>query len=307
MGEEFAVKIWVTGSTGSLGTELIQELQVNHNQFEVLCPSRKELNLLDRENVVRFITQNKPTYIIHLAARVFGIAGHRENPNLSFEENSLIDCNIFDGINLAPPEWMYYASTVAAYGFPYKHLPLQEDEFLIGLPHTTELGYALAKRNAIEKLQDLREKNNTKFAYGLMTNLYGIGDKHLEGNGHVVVGLIEKALEAANSNKPLEVWGTGKATRDFLSTTDAAKIICELINVNTGAINIATGQEVSIEFIAKTLSEYLNLKHGFKFTGDNEGLTRRVCSIEKLKEYSNHVISINSEQTLEKYLISSVT
>jgi len=177
---------------------------------------------------------------------------------------------------------------------------------MVGQPHTSELGYALAKREALKLLEKLKQKHETTYSYGLITNLYGKNDRFLDGKGHVVVSLLTKAKIASKQKKQLEVWGTGKATRDFLHTEDAAQIICELVNQDTGIVNIATGQEISIEFIAQSLSQVFELDLGYRFTGELEGLSNRVCSIEKLNQYSKFVSTINAPSRLKEYLKSNV-
>ena len=112
------MKIWITGSTGSLGQELVKQLRVSHPHAILLAPSRSELDLSEKEAVRRFVSFHKPTHVFHLAAKVFGISGHKEQPASSLIENTLIDYALFSVLIDFPPEWIYYSSTVAAYGYP---------------------------------------------------------------------------------------------------------------------------------------------------------------------------------------------
>jgi GDP-L-fucose synthase len=300
------VKIWLTGSSGSLGSCIKRELDQSCADFKLLHPKRGELELLNAQSVKNYVELNKPTHVFHLAATVFGLAGHLEKPDESYIKNKKIDENILDALLLYPPKWIFYAGTVASYGYPFAELPLIEENLMVGQPHKSELGYALAKREALKLLEKLKQKHETKYTYGLITNLYGKDDRFLDGKGHVVVSLLTKAKIASQQKKQLEVWGSGKATRDFLHTEDAAKIICELIDQDTGIVNIATGQEISIEFIAQVLSKTFELDLGYRFTGALEGLSNRVCSIDKLNRYSKFVSTINAQSKLVEYLKSNV-
>jgi GDP-L-fucose synthase len=300
------VRIWVTGANGSLGSEVLKEIQSNFQTSAIFHQTSKELDLLDSDVVNEYVKKIKPTHVVHLAAKVFGIAGHLEHPDLSYNINSKIDSNLFHALEVNPPEWIFYASTVAAYGHPYTKLPLKEEHLLTGKPHLSEMGYSLAKREGIKFLQQISEKHQTKFTYGCLTNLYGHEDRNMSGKGHVVVSLIEKSKLAARNDQKLEVWGSGKASRDFLSTNDAAKIICELFGKDAGVLNIATGQEITIEFIAQTLSEALDLSQGYEFTGDMEGLSNRYCDIGKLKKYSKHILNLDAKEILRRFLIEKV-
>jgi GDP-L-fucose synthase len=300
------VRIWLTGANGSLGSEVLKEIQSRFHTSELFYPNSKELDLLNSDAVNQYVKKIKPTHVVHLAAKVFGIAGHLEHPNLSYKVNTKIDSNLFHALEPNPPEWIFYASTVAAYGYPYAELPLKEEQLLDGSPHLSELGYSLAKREAIKLLEQFDARHQTKFTYGCLTNLYGSEDRNMCGKGHVIVSLIEKAKLAAKNKQKFEVWGSGKASRDFLSSEDAAKIICELFDKNTGVINIATGKEIKIEFIAQTLVNALSLDQGYIFTGDMEGLPNRFCSIEKLMKYSQHISKLDAKNRLSTYLIESV-
>jgi GDP-L-fucose synthase len=300
------VRIWLTGANGSLGSEVLKEIQLRFHTSEVFYANSKELDLLASDAVNAYVKKIRPTHVLHLAAKVFGIAGHLEHPDLSYNINSKIDSNLFRALENHPPEWIFYASTVAAYGYPYAELPLTEERLLDGSPHLSELGYSLAKREAIKLLEEISKRHQTKFTYGCLTNLYGNKDRNMNGKGHVIVSLIEKAKLAAKNKQKLEVWGSGNASRDFLSTEDAAMIICDLFDKDTGVINIATGQEITIEFIAQTLVNELFLEQGYEFTGQMEGLTNRFCNIEKLMKYSKHVSKFDAKDRLYTYLIESV-
>ena len=48
-------KILITGSSGFIGRNLTENLQ---KTYEVLAPSRKELNLLEQENVESYLISN---------------------------------------------------------------------------------------------------------------------------------------------------------------------------------------------------------------------------------------------------------
>jgi len=292
------VKIWVTGAAGSLGQELVSKLRKSHPDVILLAPSQGDLDLSDREAVREYVSVHKPSHIFHLAAKVFGISGHKEQPATSLIENTLIDYSVFSALIEFPPEWVYYSSTVAAYGYPFRDLPLNENDWLSGNPHESEMGYAFSKRHGLSYLEILQSISGTKFAYGLTTNLFGSGDRFLGGRGHVVISLLEKASKIFKTGGPLEVWGDGTASRDFLSTKTASNLICDLIDKNVGVVNIASGQEIQIKEIAKEITKAFGLSGEIKFLGINQGITSRVCSTEKLERFSPSVGEIDSKKDL---------
>ena len=293
------MKIWVTGGSGALGQELVKVLERDFPTATLLAPTSQELNLEDAKAVNDFVRLNKPTHVYHLAARVFGIGGHTKTPEASLLSNTRIDNNVFTPLFENPPIWIYYASTVAAYGYPYVVLPLSEKDWLSSEPHESEYGYAMSKRLAIAYLELLSKRRNVKFVYGLSTNLFGRGDRFLNGGGHVMVSLLEKAKSAQKEDKPLSVWGEPSSSRDFLSTRSAAEIISELTNQDIGIVNIASGTEISIETIAKLICGIFALEKGYEFTHEMQGIPNRYCDSTKLRKYSKYACSVNSLEEIE--------
>lgn len=302
LGQVLKLKIWVTGGTGSLGKTLIETL-VSRGFGNILSTTRNELDLEDHVAVGHFVQKNRPSHVFHLAAKVYGIAGHKENPQGSLVTNTRIDNSVFSALFDNPPQWIYYASTVAAYGYPYLNLPLKESDFLNGTPHSSEAGYAISKRFALNYLEILKREHGTKFAYGLTTNLFGSGDRFLEGRGHVVISLLEKAKRAREEGKALEVWGTGAASRDFLSTSDASRLIVSIMDLDVGVINIASGEEITIAEIAEDIVRSFEIHQGYEFVGLNEGITNRVCSVEKLLTVSDVFETVNSRKKLRDEIL----
>ncbi|MCH3909290.1 MAG: dTDP-4-dehydrorhamnose reductase [Bacilli bacterium] len=62
------MKIIVTGAKGQLGTDLLAELSESYPQDVVLGIDRAEVDLCDRNAVLRFVNNEKPDAIMHLAA-----------------------------------------------------------------------------------------------------------------------------------------------------------------------------------------------------------------------------------------------
>ena len=78
--------ILVTGSTGMVGSALVRELK-KKNFTKILCPPKKELNLLDSKNVYSYLNFNKPNIVLAAAAKVGGIETNMKNPKDFFLEN----------------------------------------------------------------------------------------------------------------------------------------------------------------------------------------------------------------------------
>ncbi|HOX55136.1 MAG TPA: NAD-dependent epimerase/dehydratase family protein, partial [Candidatus Omnitrophota bacterium] len=106
---------------------------------------------------------------------------------------------------------------------------------------------------------------NTNFISLVPPNLYGPNDNFDPKASHVISSLIRKFVEAKNSNsKYIELWGTGKARREFLFVEDLADACVYFMEKYDAKdlpefLNIGSGSDVSI----KQLAEIVKEKTGF--------------------------------------------
>jgi GDP-L-fucose synthase len=86
-------------------------------------------------------------------------------------------------------------------------------------------------------------------AFLLPTNLYGPGDKFHPSVSHVIPALIKNCVEAVErGDDKVDVWGTGRATREYLYVDDAAEgivLAAELLD-DPVPVNLGADHEVSI-------------------------------------------------------------
>jgi GDP-L-fucose synthase len=276
--------ILITGAGGGLGKAVVATLQ-KKGFSNLLTPSRQELDLLDPEAVLNYLAEKKPQAVLHLASIVFGLLGNLENQMRSLVENTQINSNMFAAINAHPVKYVFFASTVAAYPYPYVQVPLRESDFFYGLPHGGEFGYAMSKRHAYAYLRVLAETKGIKFTYGIFTNLYGEHDRFNENNGHVIPSLIMKAYRASQLGETFCIWGDGLAQRDFLHFMDAAEAVslCMLTETSTQLVNISSGKAVSIRLLTELIAQEAGLTD-IKFLADKPvGIPSRVVD--------NHLIT----------------
>ncbi len=278
-------KCLVTGSGGVLGRAVVDQL--NQCGFgDVLSPSRRELDLLDPNATEAFLAANSPDVVVHLAATVFGLGGNMKNQQRAVIENSAINHHLFSAVAKYPVEKFFFAGTVASYPYPYREMPLKEEQFFNGLPHSGEFGYAMAKRHAYSYLRILGQETGMRCTYGIFTNLYGNHDRFDVEGGHVIPSLIAKAHDAASRGVPLDVWGDGSAERDFLHADDAASAIMLCLNNDDEAerlINISSGEAVSVRHITECIASEAGVTD-IRFNSDKPvGIQKRVVDNTQLK------------------------
>ena len=249
-------RIWVTGGHGFLGNHVLTEL--GHRDCILLAPTEKELDLLDPSAPARFIREHRPDGVIHMAARVGGIGANRKHPGRFFFENMSMGLHLIEACRTERVEKLLVLGTVCAYP---KHcpVPFREEDLWNGYPEETNAPYGIAKKALLVQLQSYRQEYGTRGIYLVPVNLYGPGD-HLDSeNSHVIPALIRKILEAKAARAPsVELWGTGKASREFLYVKDAAKAICEAMACyeESEPVNLGTGGEISIKDLALMIMQF---------------------------------------------------
>src|SRR3990172_12226284 len=106
----------------------------------------------------------------------------------------------------------------------YTPVPFKEEDLWTGYPEETNAPYGLAKKMLLTQGQAYHDQYGFNAIYLLQVNLYGPGDNFNPQSSHVVPALIRKFIEARDKKLPaVEIWGTGKPTREFLYVEDAVR------------------------------------------------------------------------------------
>ena len=142
-------------------------------------------------------------------------------------------------------------------------VPFREDSLWDGYPEATNAPYGVAKKAHLVHAQVNAAQYGQRFAYLIPTNLYGPGDKFHPSVSHVIPALIKKAVEAVESGAHvIDVWGTGRASREYLYVDDAAEAIVLAAESHDGAdpINLGTDHEVTIRETVETVARLVGFE-----------------------------------------------
>lgn len=244
----------VTGGAGFLGRVVVDRLK-RRGCRRIFVPRSKEFDLRKPSAIRRMLKAARPDIVIHLAAVVGGIGANRENPGKFFYDNLVMGVHLIEEARLFGVEKLVAVGTICAYP-KFTSVPFKEDDLWNGYPEETNAPYGLAKKMLLVQSQAYRQQYGFNSIYLLPVNLYGPGDNFSPQSSHVIPALIKKCFDAKKAGeKEILVWGTGRATREFLYVDDAAEGIILAAEKYDRAepVNIGAGFEVSIKDLAEMI------------------------------------------------------
>lgn len=250
-----AKRICVTGGEGFLGRRVVARLR-EHDCADVFIVRRSEYDLVRSGDVERLYRDARPQVLIHLAAVVGGIGANQHNPARFFYENLLMGVQLIEAARHWDLEKFVQTGTICSYP-KFTPVPFKEEDLWCGYPEETNAPYGVAKKALLVQGQAYRDQYGLNAIYLMPVNLYGPGDNFSPQSSHVVPALIKKFTEAVECGAPfVEVWGTGRATREFLYVDDAAEGIVLAAERYDGRepVNLGTGGEISIRELAELIA-----------------------------------------------------
>jgi GDP-L-fucose synthase len=254
-------RLLVTGGAGFLGSSLVRRLEAEGCQ-RIVVPRSQDYSLVEEAAVRRLYEETRPEIVIHAAARVGGIGANRANPGGFFYDNLVMGALLMEYARRHGVEKFVALGTVCCYPKDTP-VPFREDDLWDGYPEETNAPYGMAKKMLLVQAQAYREQYGFNAIFLLPVNLYGPGDNFDPGTSHVIPALIRKCVEAREDGRDeVVVWGSGKATREFLYVDDAAEaIVLAMQRYDKPApVNIGAGFEISI----RDLVEQIAMLTGFR-------------------------------------------
>lgn len=296
-------RILITGGAGFLGNALVDKLVIQRgvSRDQIIIPRSRDHDLRQMDNCLSVCKD--ADVIIHLAARVGGIGFNMENPATLFYDNAMMGIQMIEAARLSGVEKFVAIGTICAYP-KFTPVPFKEDDIWNGYPEETNAPYGLAKKMMLVQSQAYRKQYGFNSIFLLPVNLYGPGDNFHPDSSHVIPAIIKKVHDAkkAGENK-IVLWGTGKATREFLFVRDCADgIVLAAENYNGDEpVNLGAGREISIKDLGELICHLSKFKGRIEWdTTKPDGQPRRCLDTERAKEKFGFVARTEFEDGLRE-------
>lgn len=256
------MRVAITGAAGMLGRSLAQRWCELRPGDLVVPMTRTEVDLRSRSDTVDIVRSAAPDLIVHTAARVGGIQANIADPTGYLLDNLLIDSSVISAAMETGVPGLVYIGSSCMYPRDFRQ-PLRETDILAGPLEPTNEGYALAKISSAKLCGYASAQYGLDYRVIIPSNLYGPYDDFSPERSHLVAAVLAKLHRAKDTDAAtVEIWGTGRARREFTYVGDVADWMIDSIE-NIGqwpnVMNVGCGDDHSVrEFyeIAKEITGY---------------------------------------------------
>ena len=281
--------VYVAGHRGLVGSSILRRLKY-YGYKNILTATRKTLDLRNQKKVNLFFKKNKPEVVLNAAATVGGIEANNKYRAEFIYNNLAIQTNIINACYQYKTKQLIFLGSSCVYPRNCKQ-PIKEEYLLTGILEKSNEPYAIAKIAGIKMCESYNLQYGTNFKCLMPCNTYGPNDNYHPINSHFLPALIRKIdLVKKNKSKYLLLWGNGKAKRELIYVDDLASACVYFMKkkIREDVINIGTGKDYSINFIAQQILKILipNKKIFIKYDKSKpNGTLRKVLDISLAKSY----------------------
>ena len=313
-------RVVVTGGGGFLGSHFVEKLQATGCQHMFVVRSRDYD--LTREAAVEQLfadlragkdgwpakvdgSDSCVDIVVHLAGFVGGIASNKALPADFFYRNLMM------GVHTMHQSWKAgaakFVAAGAGCGYPeHAPLPLNEDNFWDGFPQYESAPYSLAKRMLHVQSIAYWRQHDWPSIVTIPGNIYGPYDNFDLEHAHVIPALVRKFVEATDDDGPtppeereVEIWGSGKPTRDYVYAGDVAEGILKAGEVyeEPALVNLSAGKETSIIDVVDKLTAVSGFKGKIVWDRSRpDGQLRRMFDVSKAEKEMGFRCSTSLEE-----------
>lgn len=245
-------KVLILGSSGLIGSAC-KRFFLEQGGYSLLCPSRKELDLLENEKTSSYFETTRPDYVVLAAGIVGGIKYNTDFPADFLTKNLTIQMNVFSSANHIQVKRLIFFASSCMYPKECPQ-PMKEEMLYTGHLEKTSMSYAVSKMAGVQLAAAYNQQLKTNRNVALIPNsVYGPNDNFNPETGHVMSALIRRFHDAKKQSLPeVILWGNGEPKREFVYADDVARAVSFLMQHPEVPcpLNIGVGMDISIKELA---------------------------------------------------------
>jgi GDP-L-fucose synthase len=294
-------RVMITGGGGFLGRRIVDRLE--ERGASAIVVRSADYDLTQPERVRAALQDAHADYVIHAAAVVGGIGANREHPGSFFYANAVMGVHLIHEAWRAGIRKLLIVGTVCSYP-KYAEVPFSEDDLWSGYPEETNAPYGLAKKMLLVQAQAYRDEYGFESVVVIPTNLFGPGDNFDYDTSHVIPAIIRKCVEAREAgHDEVVLWGTGKATREFLYVDDAAEgLVLGLEKLeDREPVNLGSATEIAIADLAELIARTSGFRGSFAWDASKpDGQPRRAVDGSRARDLLGWSPRVGIEEGLRR-------
>lgn len=247
----------VTGSSGFIGSNIEADLKWN----------RSACDLTDYNRVLELFGQHPIKTVVHCAAR-HGSALEMGKDHTGYIENNIIcDMNIIKACRESGVENLLMLSTITSFD-PRNPSPFTEQS-INGEVNEKIFGYAYSKKICVGLCKAYQLDYGLNYKSIFLGNTYGPWGKFSD-TGTVIHNLIYKFVKAKDEGTDVNLFGDGRAIRNYLYSEDLNFILDKLIENREvkDPVIVSNDVKISILDIVKIITEYLDFPGKINYDSD---------------------------------------
>ena len=252
--------------------------------------SRKNLDLRDLKETIKYFEKTKPNFVINLAAVSGGIGLSSKYHASLLRDNTLICFNVLEACRKIDVEKVIMTLSTGMYP-ETTTIPYNEKDIHNGYPLENNYGYAFGKRIIEPSIKAYRSEFKLDAIGLILSGIYGQNDNFNLNSAPMLPATINKIYNAKNNNKICTVWGDGSQLRELTLSKDIRNIyIWFLENYSSDkCVNISSGEELSISKIVQIICKEFDYDFNLvKFDATKpKGILKKTTDISLLKSLSN--------------------
>jgi nucleoside-diphosphate-sugar epimerase len=247
----------------------------------------RDYDLTREADVERLFDDVDVDVVLHLAGLVGGIGSNKERPSDFFFQNIMMGVLTMEHARRAGVEKLIAAG--AGCGYPeHAPLPLAEEDLWSGFPQQESAPYSLAKRMLHVQSLAVWRQHRFPAVVTIPGNIYGPYDNFDLEHAHVIPALVRKFVEATagGTHGAVEVWGSGRPTRDYVYAGDVARGMLRAGEVydRPELVNLSAGRETSVREVVELLAEITGFEGEVAWDASRpDGQSRRRFDVAKAR------------------------